>query len=344
MSYLLGKVPVSELHRVIDQNGVKDKNSLLMGSLYVHIGPIVKEKNKKLFLCILKDPQQMDSAIMVPYLGEPFWDYKGEISESTERDQQDLIHFRNHWMKVPIKSIINFLKSGSSSDIGIGIRFLEGIKFYIQQPGQECLTRCVRTTRIHEFELALHAHGKALELNPKGPKTWILMGADLHHLKKYDEAIEAYNKALELNPEESHEICNIWRNKGNAFRSLQKFNDAAEAYDKALEINPNDSELWESKGSALNRLERYDEAIEAYDKALEINPNSAWSWQRKGSALRHLEKYSEAIEAYDRAFEINPHSEWIWRSKGYTLRHFGRVKEAEDCFNHAETLRLMRRM
>lgn len=310
MSYLLGKVPVSELHWVIDQNGVKDKNSLLMGYLHVHIGPIVKEKNEKLFLCILKDPQQMDSAIMVPYLGEPFWDYKGEISDSTQKDQKHLVKYRNHWMKVPIKSITEFLKSGSSSDIEVGITFPEGIAYILQQNGGNRLVKCVRTTRIHEFEFALHAHGKALELNPKDPRTWILRGADLHHLKKYDEALEAYDKALELNPEERSEILDIWRNKGDIFRSLQKYSEAVDAFDRALQIDPNFSGLWESKGSAFYHLKKYAAAIEAYDKALEINPKRALYWQSKGAALRHL----------------------------------GRVKEAEDCFNHAETLRLMRRM
>lgn len=337
MSYLLGKVSVAELQKVISQKDVKDKNSPHIDYLYIRIGPVPKEKNKKNFLYIMKDPLQPDSVIMVPYLGEPFWDDKAKISESTQTDKNKLKKYQNNWMDVPIPSIMECLKSGSLSDIDVRIAFPEGIACILRQNGKNLLEKCVKTTKLQEFDFALRARGKAQKLIPKEARTQILKGVDLRRLQKYDEALEAYDKALELIPKESPKIGDIWREKGAIFRSLQKYEEAVDAFERALEINPEIAMFWREKGDTLRRLERFDDAIVAYDRALEINPERAMFWGKKGDTLRSLGRDNEAIEAYDREYEINPkgfpRDAWYWMRKGqeyYQLTKYEAALEACD--------------
>jgi hypothetical protein len=52
--------------------------------------------------------------------------------------------------------------------------------------------------------------------------------------ENYEEAIKAYDKAIEINPQDS----DTWYNKGLCLAHLGKYNEAVEALDKAIEIDP----------------------------------------------------------------------------------------------------------
>lgn len=88
---------------------------------------------------------------------------------------------------------------------------------------------------------------------------------------EYDLAIEAYSKAIELNPTDHVFFSNrsaAYLSKGDAFNAL---NDA----EKCVEISPAWPKGYSRKGAALHALKRYTEAIDAYQVGLRIAPTDA---------------------------------------------------------------------
>ena len=57
-------------------------------------------------------------------------------------------------------------------------------------------------------------------------------GDALYNLNQFNEAIKAYDKAIEINPQNS----DAWNYKGLALGKLNNHEDAMKAYDKASEI------------------------------------------------------------------------------------------------------------
>ena len=60
------------------------------------------------------------------------------------------------------------------------------------------------------------------------------MGIAYDKQKEYDKAIEAYQKALEINPNDD----TTYYNMGIAYGNQEEYDKAIETYQKALEINP----------------------------------------------------------------------------------------------------------
>ena len=69
---------------------------------------------------------------------------------------------------------------------------------------------------------------------------WFIKGIALGNQGNYDEAIEAFDKAIELDPK----WAMPWRDKGNALRKLGKPDEAIQALDKAIELNPEWATPW----------------------------------------------------------------------------------------------------
>jgi tetratricopeptide (TPR) repeat protein len=128
-----------------------------------------------------------------------------------------------------------------------------------------------------QYDLAESGFIKALELNPKLPAAWYMLGSLLHFEKgKLNEAETAYRKAVTLDPSSD----NTWFSLGLLLHVWLKRNDEAEAaYKKALEINPQDAFSWKWLGYLLEEG-RPQEAEMTYQTAVEIDPLYGDAWER----------------------------------------------------------------
>ncbi|MEZ2239500.1 CHAT domain-containing tetratricopeptide repeat protein [Microcoleus sp.] len=161
--------------------------------------------------------------------------------------------------------------------------------------------------------------------NQEIEKYWYNRGFELAKLKQYEEAIAAYDKALEIDPK----FHCAWNGKGITLNYLGRYPEAITAFKKCLEIKPEFHLAWNGNGIALNHLKRYPEAIEVFKKCLEIKPKFHWAWNGKGMALNHLRRYSEAIASFDQALEIKENQLWqAWDYRGLAFLYSGRYIEA----------------
>ncbi|SHO45684.1 hypothetical protein NSIN_20741 [Nitrosotalea sinensis] len=79
------------------------------------------------------------------------------------------------------------------------------------------------------YDDALLAYDKALEIDPRHVSAWNNKGIVLSRLKRYEEAISCYDMAIELDST----YANAWYNKANALRNFAQFLVDTAADDRA---------------------------------------------------------------------------------------------------------------
>jgi tetratricopeptide (TPR) repeat protein len=164
-------------------------------------------------------------------------------------------------------------------------------------------------------------------------------------MNEYEEAIKAFDKSLEIDPQWIPTL----NDKGRVLTKMGKESESVEAYDKSLETldmairtadsTKNLSETWLEKGFALQDQGRYGEAVKALDNSTNIDPKNEMAWKIKGVLLsRELSRHLEAIDAFDKALQINPKDPLTWMNKGDALKSLGRQAEADEAYAKAREL------
>ena len=146
---------------------------------------------------------------------------------------------------------------------------------------------------------------------------WLNKGNLLLNLGEFNEAINAYNKAIELNQSNA----TAWKQKGNALLNLTKYQEALECNNKAIELDPKYASAWNNKGVALVYLGEYDDAIKAWDESIRLDSSNNDAWNNKGYALGRQGKYKEAANAFGEANRLDPKKYDTWNATEYMLDH-----------------------
>jgi superkiller protein 3 len=85
-------------------------------------------------------------------------------------------------------------------------------------------------------------------------------------LGNFQQAVEAYQKAVELEPG----LTPAWANLGRACAELGDYQQAADALQKAVELEPGLAPAWANLGRAYGELGNHERAIEVYRKVLSL--------------------------------------------------------------------------
>jgi tetratricopeptide (TPR) repeat protein len=103
---------------------------------------------------------------------------------------------------------------------------------------------------------------------PANPAAWDQLRAGYVTLKQYDDALGAAKKALELAPDEPR----MWRTVGAAHADVGDTAAALRAFDQAVARDERDVESFRQIGNLNAQLNQFPEAGRAFDRALAINP------------------------------------------------------------------------
>ncbi|NAS89394.1 hypothetical protein C4E24_06630 [ANME-1 cluster archaeon AG-394-G21] len=147
----------------------------------------------------------------------------------------------------------------------------------------------------------LEEYGKKIEFLeacgvPLKPEDYLSRGNDFYQSNEYELALKAYDKVIELKPD----YADAWHNRGFILGEFGRYEEALKAYDKAIELKSDDDYAWNNKGVVLGKLGRHEEALKVIDKAIELKPDYASAWYNKActysqsgdkeNALKHLSK------------------------------------------------------
>jgi TolB-like protein/Tfp pilus assembly protein PilF/tRNA A-37 threonylcarbamoyl transferase component Bud32 len=112
---------------------------------------------------------------------------------------------------------------------------------------------------------------RALAIAPESPEAYLALG-QYHYWghRDYDSALRALHRAIELQPSNSDSRISrgaIYRRRGEWRRALAEF-------ERALELNPRDPSSFTELGNAYGSLRRWSEAERMYARALALDPHN----------------------------------------------------------------------
>lgn len=112
--------------------------------------------------------------------------------------------------------------------------------------------------------------------------------------QEYELAVSAYDKAIEIKPD-YHEA---WYNRGIALGKLGRLEEAIASHDKAVEIKPDKDEAFYNKACCYALQNNIEQAIENLQTAINLNPEEYREMAKKDSdfnAIRNNKRFQKLI-------------------------------------------------
>ena len=186
-----------------------------------------------------------------------------------------------------------------------------------------------------QFEAAVPAWKKALELNPEDPRGHNNLGVALFESGKMDEAIVEYRKSLELNPSSSQTHNNL----GSALAEKGSMDAALPEFQKAVELNPDNAAAHVNLGNALANVNgRLEDAIQELTKGIEMAPGAANGQNGLGVALARAGRLEDAAVHMEKAVTLMPQAVDYHYNYGRVLAAKGALPAASAQFEQAAKL------
>ncbi|MEW5764509.1 MAG: tetratricopeptide repeat protein [Acidobacteriota bacterium] len=214
---------------------------------------------------------------------------------------------------------------------------------------------------LKNFEAAIGAFEKAVELNPFGTKALLYEATCYHELGQDEKVMEAYQRAIDIDPADNelrYNIAQIHEKNGKLEEALTqyraifqanpdfkdvafaagillfnqgKYADAEPLLDKAVALSPSDEQVLLAVGQNYLKGEKYDAALDSLNKYLQVSKNEMLRPAVLDQvAVIHEKKkdYAGALGLYDQILVLRPASDKALLGKGNALVNLKRYDEA----------------
>lgn len=177
--------------------------------------------------------------------------------------------------------------------VALSVGFLGGVVFSSYKsalmtiaPGETNATGPVPMNEERRNELA--ALVRATEVTPDNAQVWAQLAHFYFDSREYEKAIQAYKKSLQLDDGRPE----IWVDMGVMYRRTNKPDQALKSFDRALSINNRHEVALFNKGIVLMYdLNDPQGALNAWEKLVQINPKAQTSsGQTVQSIIDHIKQ------------------------------------------------------
>ena len=154
-----------------------------------------------------------------------------------------------------------------------------------------------------EFDLAVDAYSKLLELDPFESQISLELGRALKAAKRQDEAIAHFESFIQQYPEKNegyNELAGIYSDQGNLDKEL-------EIRQKAQSTTPDDPNTLLNLATVHRRLGNFDEAVQLYNQALSLSQlpqDQLASHRGLGGYYWFRGQHQQAIESFEKAQSV----------------------------------------
>ena len=154
----------------------------------------------------------------------------------------------------------------------------------------------VAAHRAGRLDEALALYDAAILQGERVAGAFTNIGVILRARRQFDAAIVAHRRALELAPDDPGILGNL----GNALKDAGEFAEAIALKRRVVELgHGRDGEAWHGLGIALRDAGRIDEAAAAFAQALALRPDDAEVRFNLALVQLHLERFPEGWRNYE---------------------------------------------
>src|SRR5262245_30499591 len=148
---------------------------------------------------------------------------------------------------------------------------------------------------------------------PPGPSADELLDAASAALKqgKAKEALALADKAVALDPKATR----AYVVRGSVRDALEQHAEAVADFRNAIRLDPKAADAYDRLGSSLFKLGKFAESLRAFDRFLELRPEQKAGHWRRGITCYYARQYDEGrkqFEAYE-AVDTNDVENAVWR-------------------------------
>lgn len=204
------------------------------------------------------------------------------------------------WMaRVRLEAGELFLRHYQTGDAAA--EFQAGLKI---RPGSALMLSSVALARYHEHRIdeALKLAERALSIDDRQPRAWLVKARCELRLERWGEARAAADKAASLRPDDPEYLA--LRAEVLAAQGAGPEADAAKR--ACLAINPHYAELDAALGYSAQRQYRQEAALQHFREGLARDPTSVSSLFGRGSLQLHQGRLEAAREDLERARFLDP--------------------------------------
>ena len=158
---------------------------------------------------------------------------------------------------------------------------------------------------LKQYDKALIAANKAIQLQPKNPNGYLAKGMILASLERFAEAEPLMTEAIKLSPRAFN-----YTFRGILYALQQKWDLAKTDLDKAIKLNPQSVYAYAWRGIIYSAQNKLDLAVADFNEAIRINPHNAEAntFQYRGRLYVQQQKWDLAKADLDKAIELNSKS------------------------------------
>ncbi len=243
------------------------------------------------------------------------------------------------------------------------------------QPAREDIKRSrelfnegVRLGIDEEFEKALKAFDKAIEINSVYAKAFLYRGLAKTELSDYKEAIKDYTITIELDPgysDQAHYFRGITKYKkgnyvgsgedltisvrlnpdfaaffhrGKTYLKLEEYGRALQDFEISNKLNTDYKKTYLYRGISLYYIGEYQSAIDDLNIATQSMPYEPKGFYYMGLARTANQNSYAAIEALDKCIDLNPKFYEAYEARATARKNTGNNKAAQDDLEKAKTI------
>jgi tetratricopeptide (TPR) repeat protein/transglutaminase-like putative cysteine protease len=142
---------------------------------------------------------------------------------------------------------------------------------------------------------------RAVAVDPKFTRAWVMLGELLLGQKQVDAGIDAFHKAMAADPEQPA----IPKALGWTLMARANYDEAIPVWQDYMKAHPDDDDGPANLGRCFTELKRYPDAVKAYDASLKVSKNPAGAQARLGSAYLQAGDRDKANAAFIKLAEID---------------------------------------
>jgi cyclophilin family peptidyl-prolyl cis-trans isomerase/Flp pilus assembly protein TadD/ribosomal protein L40E len=219
------------------------------------------------------------------------------------------------------------------------------------EDAQTYLTMGQRHERLGEWEDAIAAYQRAIELDPNLVEAYAALGRAL--LEKANTTIgeerqmwlleseQAFLQARDLaplNPDHPRNLSKLYLTWAQLVAGDQRdelFEKALLYSDQALSLSPDTADIWNERAQIFTAMGDIEQAMAVYQQSLAIDDEYAQTHLSIGRLYTAQAQWEDAVAAYSRAIELDPDLTEAYGNLGYVYTQMGDMEAALSAYSEA---------